>query len=77
MEATMDDGRDHPKKTSWPEVVGMGALEAASKIREDRPDIHIQLHRLGYHAPPGYDGHRVRLILVPAKYTVAVTPCVG
>ena len=73
----MEGAADHLKKTSWPEVVGMGALEAASKIREDRPDVHIQIHRLGYHTPPGYNGHRVRLILVPAKYTVAVTPCIG
>jgi hypothetical protein len=61
---TLGGAADHRKKTSWPEVVGMAALAAAWRIQEDMPDVHIQFHRLGYHTPPGYNGHRVRIILV-------------
>jgi hypothetical protein len=74
----VDGGGDHLKKTSLPEVVGIAALVAGWKIKEDRPDVHIQFHRLGYHAPPGHNGHRVRVILVADHgTTVAQTPCVG
>ena len=65
-------------KTSWPEVVGMGLLLAARKIRGDRADVRLEVYRVGTAVEPGHDDHRVRIFVnIDATYTVALTPFVG
>ncbi|KQJ98222.1 hypothetical protein BRADI_3g35570v3 [Brachypodium distachyon] len=66
------------QKTSWPEVVGWDVIAAGEKVVADRPDVHLEVHRVGYTAPPGYDDERVRLIIVADPgTTIAQTPVVG
>ena len=68
----------HHPKTSWPEVVGMGLLLAARKIRGDRADVRLEVYRVGTAVEPGHDDHRVRIFVnIDATYTVALTPFVG
>jgi hypothetical protein len=71
------DGEDR-LKISWPEVVGMGLLLAARKIRGDRADVRLEVHKVGDGVEPGRDDKRVRIFVnIDATYTVALTPFVG
>ncbi|KAG2648193.1 hypothetical protein PVAP13_1NG044108, partial [Panicum virgatum] len=65
-------------KTSWPEVVGLGLLLAARKIRGDQSAVRLEVHKVGDAVEPGHDDTRVRIFVnIDATYTVALTPFVG
>nr|CAB3448681.1 unnamed protein product [Digitaria exilis] len=68
-------GGDHRQKTSWPEVVGMGFLWAAMKIRIDRSDVDVEVHKVGDSVEPGYNNKRVRMFIYNG--VVAQTPVIG
>ncbi|KQJ98223.1 hypothetical protein BRADI_3g35580v3 [Brachypodium distachyon] len=71
-------GDDDDQKTSWPEVVGWNVIAAGKKVVADRLDVHLEVHLVGDNAPPGYDGERVRLIIIADPgTTIAQTPVIG
>ncbi|OEL23253.1 hypothetical protein BAE44_0015729 [Dichanthelium oligosanthes] len=67
---------DDDLKTSWPEVVGMDLFWAAAKIHSDRPDVLVEVHKVGDNSDPGYDPKRVRMF-VDKDGIVAQTPVIG
>ncbi|CAO2033854.1 unnamed protein product [Urochloa humidicola] len=75
MVMTVSGGGDE-LKMSWPEVAGMDILTALGRIREERPDVRMEVHRIGDPVEPGYDDKRVR-IFINDDFTVALTPVVG
>ncbi|XP_047311225.1 subtilisin inhibitor CLSI-I-like [Impatiens glandulifera] len=74
--ATTIDEEPIPKKTSWPEVVGLTADEAEKKIKEDMPTAHTFVLPQGSPFTLDYRIERVR-ILVDSTGKVAHTPHVG
>lgn len=67
-------------KTSWPEVLGMPNHEAQDIIRNDRPDLRIEVQLAGGGFPPPLvrDYRRVIIYVNPnARLTVARVPVVG
>ncbi|KAF8677188.1 hypothetical protein HU200_046662 [Digitaria exilis] len=67
-----------PQKTSWPEVLGWPVYPAMQRIRQDRPELWIEVHRAGESVPPGVNNRRVRVFVnLDAGHTVAQTPVVG
>ncbi|RLN06952.1 hypothetical protein C2845_PM11G13060 [Panicum miliaceum] len=66
----------HHLKTSWPEVVGMAATPAVTKIMQDRPDVAVEVLPPGTHLLPGANPRRVR-VFIDTHGAVAKTPRVG
>ncbi|TVU33596.1 hypothetical protein EJB05_25421, partial [Eragrostis curvula] len=66
----------HQQKTSWPEVVGMAATPAVTKIMQDRPDVAVEVLPPGTHLLPGANPKRVR-VFINGLGAVAKTPRVG
>lgn len=66
-----------PKKTSWPELVGVGAEEAMKKIKEDMPEakIHVVLPPI-YAITQDFVPNRVWL-LIDRSHKVWQTPSIG
>ncbi|CAL4971742.1 unnamed protein product [Urochloa decumbens] len=69
------NGGQH-EKSSWPEVVGMAATPAVTKIMQDRPDVAVEVLPPGTHLAPGANPKRVR-VFIDARGAVAKTPRVG
>ncbi|KQK19103.1 hypothetical protein BRADI_1g46400v3 [Brachypodium distachyon] len=68
-----------PKRTSWPEVVGIPATPAVMKINHDRPDVAIEVLPDGVKVSKGFNPKRVR-VFFDAKESqglVVRTPVVG
>ncbi|KAH7672777.1 Proteinase inhibitor I13 potato inhibitor I protein [Dioscorea alata] len=63
-------------KTEWPEAVGLTAEEAEAKIKEDAPDLNVQVIPPNNFVTMDYNAGRVR-IFVDATGKVKKTPKVG
>ncbi|EMS54291.1 hypothetical protein TRIUR3_04230 [Triticum urartu] len=51
---------DREQRKSWPELVDCGAIDAASLILKDRPEVCVYFYDYGKDAPPtGFDPKRV------------------
>ncbi|XP_047311249.1 subtilisin inhibitor CLSI-I-like [Impatiens glandulifera] len=74
--ATTIDEEPIPKKTSWPEAVGLTADEAEKKIKEDMPTAHTFVLPKGSSFTFDYRVERVR-IFVDSTGKVADTPSIG
>ncbi|KAF8685859.1 hypothetical protein HU200_043771 [Digitaria exilis] len=53
----------------------MGFLWAAMKIRIDRSDVDVEVHKVGDSVEPGYNNKRVRMFIYNG--VVAQTPVIG
>ncbi|XP_052174562.1 subtilisin inhibitor CLSI-I-like [Diospyros lotus] len=69
-------GSGTPRKTTWPEVVGLVAEEAERKIKEDMPRARIQVVPPGCFVTMDFNQERVRLH-VDSSGKVAGPPRVG
>ncbi|XAR50914.1 hypothetical protein NMG60_11005379 [Bertholletia excelsa] len=69
-------GTGRPRKTSWPEVVGLAAEEAEKKIKEEMPGARIPVVPLGCFVTMDFNQQRVRLYVDPSG-KVAKTPNIG
>lgn len=66
-----------PQKFAWPELVGVPATPAVTKIMQDRPDVAVEVLPPG--APlqnPGWNLERVR-VFIDDNGLVATIPFVG
>lgn len=63
-------------KNSWPEVVGLSSEEAKKKIKEDRPEVSIQVVSADAFVTMDYNTGRVR-IFVDSNDKVAKAPKIG
>ncbi|RDX99230.1 hypothetical protein CR513_17740, partial [Mucuna pruriens] len=69
-------GTKNPRKTSWPEVVGVSAEEAEKKIKEEMSGAEIQVVLPGYFVTADFKPQRVRLY-VDESNKVTKTPGIG
>ncbi|WVZ78109.1 hypothetical protein U9M48_025872 [Paspalum notatum var. saurae] len=67
---------DDDLRTSWPEVVGWVALNAAFKISSDRPDLSIMFFMVDTPLPIDYEANRV-IIIFDGGNVVVRTPVIG
>ncbi|KQJ93040.1 hypothetical protein BRADI_3g02393v3 [Brachypodium distachyon] len=54
-------GVDAPGRWAWPELVGVSASLAVPKIKQDRPDVGVQVIPDGTPVPPDFNAERVRV----------------
>jgi hypothetical protein len=64
------------EKSSWPEVVGMVATPAVTKIMQDRPDVSVEVQPPGNNVLPGDNPKRV-CVFINDLGAVAKIPYVG
>ncbi|XP_020238744.1 subtilisin inhibitor CLSI-I [Cajanus cajan] len=69
-------GTNNPRKTSWPELVGVTAEEAEKKIKEEMSGVEIQVVPPGYFVTADFKPQRVRLY-VDESNKVNRTPGIG
>ncbi|MCH91465.1 subtilisin inhibitor 1-like [Trifolium medium] len=69
-------GRNNPTKTSWPELVGVTAVEAEKKIKEEMSGAEIQVVPADSFVTADYRTARVRLY-VDESNKVIRTPGIG
>ncbi|KAK7334728.1 hypothetical protein VNO80_26489 [Phaseolus coccineus] len=69
-------GTNNPTKTSWPELVGVSAEEAETKIKEEMSDVQIQVVPPDSFVTADYKPKRVRLY-VDESNKVIRTPTIG
>ncbi|KAF7053300.1 hypothetical protein CFC21_061265 [Triticum aestivum] len=68
---------DREQRKSWPELVDCGAIDAASLILKDRPEVCVHFYDHGEDAPPtGFDPKRV-VIFCDSGNIVVTAPTVG
>lgn len=63
-------------KSSWPEVVGLTGEEAEKKIKEDRPDVTVQIVQPGQGVPRDFRDDRV-FVYVDSAGKVEKAPAIG
>nr|AKG97545.1 inhibitor protein [Oryza sativa Japonica Group] len=51
------------QKSSWPELVGVLATLAATKIGKDRPDVAVEVLPPGAPLTPDFNDKRVRVFM--------------
>ncbi|KAK1677600.1 hypothetical protein QYE76_038448 [Lolium multiflorum] len=67
-------------KASWPELVGMPATPAVTRINTERPDLTTEVLFVGISpSPPGFDSTRVCVFLDSRDKLgrVAAVPVIG
>lgn len=69
-------GTNNPRKTSWPELVGVTAEEAERKIKEEMAGVEIQVVPPDTFVTADYRPQRVRLY-VDESNKVIRTPGIG
>lgn len=57
----MSGGNNGPEKVEWPELLGVPATPAVSKIRQDRPDVTVVVLPDQTPVPIGFNSKRVRV----------------
>ncbi|QCD95748.1 subtilisin inhibitor 1 [Vigna unguiculata] len=67
---------NNPTKTSWPELVGVTAEEAETKIKQEMSDAQIQVVPHDSFVTADYNPKRVRLY-VDESNKVTRTPTIG
>ncbi|GJM87779.1 hypothetical protein PR202_ga03772 [Eleusine coracana subsp. coracana] len=63
-------------KDSWPELVGMSSEEAKKKIKEDKPEVDVQVVPADAFVTMDFNTGRVR-VFVDSNDKVARTPRMG
>ncbi|KAL9321826.1 hypothetical protein ACSQ67_009879 [Phaseolus vulgaris] len=69
-------GANNPTKTSWPELVGVTAEEAETKIKEEMSEVQIQVVPPDSFVTADFKPKRVRLY-VDESNKVIRTPAIG
>uniref|UniRef100_N1QWV4 Subtilisin-chymotrypsin inhibitor WSCI n=1 Tax=Aegilops tauschii TaxID=37682 RepID=N1QWV4_AEGTA len=57
----MSGGNNGSEKVEWPELLGVPATPAVSKIRRDRPDVNVVVLPDQTPVPIGFNSKRVRV----------------
>ena len=65
-----------PKRTSWPELLGIPATPAVMRISHDRPELAVEVLPLGMKLSKGFNPKRVRVFFNKAG-NVAEVPKIG
>ncbi|CAL5033659.1 unnamed protein product [Urochloa decumbens] len=68
-----EGGACEDPKTEWPELVGWKIKQAKEKIKEDRPDLKVEVVTVGTSVTEEFNSKRVRLWVD----TVAEVPRIG